>query len=73
MSFQNKGELEKAAHRLTAATFPFVRSGCSPAEPDYLNHNHVALSDQAWTCVGYGCFRGRELTRRLKSQTGKDG
>jgi hypothetical protein len=63
MSFQNKGELEKAAYRLTAATFPFVRSGCSPAEPDYLNHNHVAPSDQAWTCVWNGCFRKRKLTR----------
>jgi hypothetical protein len=47
MSFQNKGELEKAAYRLTAAAFPSVRSGCSPAEPDYLNHNRVASPDQA--------------------------
>ncbi len=41
MSFQNKGELEKAAHRLTAPAFRCVRSGCSPAEPDYFNHNCV--------------------------------
>lgn len=49
MSFQNKGEWEKAAHRLTATAFPSVRSGCSPAEPDYFNHNRVASADQAST------------------------
>ena len=36
VGFQNKGEVEetgKAASKATA--FPFVRSGCSSAEPDY--------------------------------------
>jgi len=47
MGFQNRGELEKAAARFPATAFPSVRSGCSPAEPDYVKHKSVASSDQA--------------------------
>jgi len=51
MGFQNKGELEKAATWFPATAFPSIRSGCSPAEPDYVKYTSVTSSDQALMCT----------------------
>ena len=69
MSFSNKWEWEMAANRFPATAFPFVRSGCSPAEPDYTKDNGVKPTDQAWTLRD----TERETCIRLKLPTGKDG
>lgn len=51
MGFQNKGESEKAAYSFGATAFSSVRSGCSPAEPDYVKYDGVTWIDQAVTCT----------------------